>query len=174
MRAFIAIGSGELKDYFLDIQKQLPKETAKLSLTGAFHLTLKFLGEVPEDKISKIKEKLSAVSFQPFKITTSEIGFFPNEDWITVIWVGAEPKEEITALQKRIDNALFPLFEKETRFHPHITLARVKFISDTKEFIGKIKSIETEEKEINVRNFKLMKSTLTRDGAVYGELMVFG
>lgn len=173
MRAFIAIDLGELKDYFLRLQKQLP-ETAKLNLTKSFHLTLKFLGEAPDDKIEVIKKRLAEVNFSPFQITTSNIGFFPNENYINVVWVGAEPKGKITALQKRIDDLLLPLFERDVRFHPHITLARVKYISDKDDFMKKMRLIKTGEKEITIRKFMLMKSTLTKEGPVYGEIAVFG
>ena len=43
----------KLKGYFVNLQKQLPSDLAKLNVTKSFHLTLKFLGEVSEDKIDK-------------------------------------------------------------------------------------------------------------------------
>lgn len=153
MGTFIAVDFDELREYFSHLQKQMPVKNAKLSLTKSFHLTLKFLGEVPEDKIRDIKEKLSKIKISPFSIRTGNIGFFPNENYARVVWVGLEPIGSIAELQKQIDNELLPIFPREKNFHPHITLARVNFINDKKDFLNKINSIKTEIKEKSVKNF---------------------
>lgn len=171
MRLFIAIDLDN-EDYFKDIQKQIDSENAKINLTKAYHLTLKFLGEVGEDNISKIKEELNKVSFENFKIRTTKIGVFPNANFVRVIWIGMEPENEIIELKNKVDDCLSDLFRKEKDFKPHLTLARVKFVKDKDKFIENLKRIKIEEKEFNVSNIKLIKSTLTPDGPVYEDLLV--
>jgi len=168
MRCFIAI---ELdNDYFRELQNNI-KEHIKGTFPKTFHLTLKFLGEVEDDAVNNIKETLSNIKFESFKISLSKIGRFPNENYIRVIWIGLEPKEKIIELQKKIDNELLRLgFKKEKEFEPHLTLARVKFIKDKIKFNEFIKNIKVEKLEFDFDNFKLIKSTLTRNGAVYEEI----
>ena len=172
MRLFIAIGFDELKDYFLELQKLLPKN-AKLSLTKSFHITLKFLGEVQPEKVESIINDLKKVKSEPFSAFLDTVGIFPTENYIRVVWVGLNPEEKILELQKQIDEALSRLFKKEKDFKAHITLARVKYPEDKKAFVQQLKKIKIENKKINIKDFRLIKSTLTSKEPVYEDLAVF-
>tara|TARA_Y100000310_G_scaffold311240_1_gene357346 strand:- start:841 stop:1374 length:534 start_codon:yes stop_codon:yes gene_type:complete len=177
MRLFIAIEiPEEVKEYIVKIQKDIDNTANKTRFAdkNQIHLTLKFLGEVQPDKADVIKEELKRISFNPFSVQLDKIGVFPDEGYIRVIWVGLKPEEPILELQKDIDEALEKSFKKEKNFKAHITLARVKYIEDKENFINKLKNIEIENKKIEVNNFKLVKSTLTPEGPVYENLMVFG
>ncbi len=174
MRLFIAIElPEEVKSYLKDLQKQILNDKAKLTLANDFHLTLKFLGEVEEQDVDVIKSKLKEIMFEPFAAKLLTIGVFPSEKSIRVVWVGLEPKDLITDLQKKIDSSLQSKFEKDSRFHPHLTLARVKFLKDSKSYSARLKSINVEPKEFTVSNFKLIRSTLTPKGSVYEVLAEF-
>lgn len=116
---------------------------------------------------TKLKEALNKLTFEDFKIKTTKIGVFPNENFIRVVWIGLEPKDKIIELKNKIDESLKDIFSKEKDFKPHITLARVKFVKDKQEFIKKLKQIKIEEKEFVIKDIKLIKSTLTSDGPVY-------
>ena len=172
MRLFIAIDFNELRDYFIELQKLLPKN-AKLSLTKSFHITLKFFGEVQPDKVETITNTLKNIKFQSFSVFLDSIGIFPTENYIRVVWVGLKPEEKILELQKSIDELLKPLFKKEKEFKAHITLARVKYPEDKKQFLEEIKKIKIENKKIEIRDFRLIKSTLSPKGAIYENLAVF-
>jgi len=173
MRLFIAFDvSEEVKNHLLELQKQLPKDS-KLNLAKEFHETLKFLGDVDDDKVDKIKAMLSNVSFTQFNAKTSGIGVFPDEKMIRVVWVGLEPKDNIVGLQQEIEKALLDMFPKDTRFHPHLTLARVKFVKDKKDFMEKLNRLTIKEIEFPVSSFKLIKSTLTPEGPVYEDVAEF-
>ena len=78
MRLFIAIDFNELKDCFIELQNQLPKN-ARLSLTKTFHLTLNFLGEVQPDKAEKVANILKNIKFSHFTVFLDSIGIFPTE-----------------------------------------------------------------------------------------------
>ncbi len=171
MRLFIAL-EFEPKEYFFGIQKQISGD-GKLNFTKTFHLTLKFLGEVNENRVDEIKKLISEIKFNSFSAETSNIGFFPSENYIRVVWIGLEPKRDILELQQQVDKKLLSFFPKEKNFEPHITLARVKFLKDKKDFVEKIKEIKIEKKVFEIKNFKLIKSTLASEGPVYEDLGVF-
>jgi 2'-5' RNA ligase len=174
MRLFIAIDFKEIEDCLIKLQNNIDSSTAQLKKVSAFHLTLKFLGKVSEDKANIIKEKLKEVKFSPFSLTLDKIVVFPNENFIRVIWVSIKQSDGVIQLQKEIESALeeFKL-KKDFKFQPHITLARVKAIEDKEKFIKNIKEIEVEEKTIEIKDFKLIKSTLTQKGPVYEDVVVF-
>ena len=173
MRLFVAIDFNELKNYFTELQKQLP-QNAKLSLVKSFHLTLKFLGDVQQNNVDEIVDNLKKIKFQPFGVNLDSIGIFPTENYIRVVWVGLKPEDKVMDLQKQIDESLKKLFKNEKDFKAHITLARVRYPSDKKSFVDGIKKIKVESKEIKIKDFRLVKSTLTPQGPVYEDLKTFG
>lgn len=175
MRLFIALDLEELKDYFNEIQKQIPTDIAKIKPVNAFHLTLKFLGEVDKEKSEKIKQALSTIKFKPLKLKlTKELGFFPDKNYIKVIWIGLEENKELLDLQKQVEQSVHKYHMRgDFKFIPHLTLARVKFINDKEEFLDKIKKIKLKQKTITLESFKLIKSELTETGSVYEDLKIF-
>ncbi|MBD3313297.1 RNA 2',3'-cyclic phosphodiesterase [Candidatus Woesearchaeota archaeon] len=166
MRLFIGFdASQEAEHELLNAQKKI--ENAKINLVKDFHLTLKFLGEVDDDKSGEIEERLRKISFGSFKAELGGIGVFPSENHVKVIWIGLEPKDKIIGLQRKIEEALQGMFPKDMRFHPHITLARVKTVEDKEAFKENLKNIRIERIRFKVDKFKLIKSALTPDGPVY-------
>lgn len=172
MRLFIAIDFNGLKDYLVGLQNLLPKN-ARLSMTKSFHLTLKFLGEVHPDRIEDIIVILSGIKFDGFSVTVDSIGIFPTENYIRVVWAGIRPEDKVLELQKKIDESLKEMFKKEKDFKAHITLARVKYPEDKKGFVDSIRKIVVENKKIEVKDFRLVKSALTPKGPVYEDLAIF-
>ncbi len=174
MRTFIAVDlSQEAKDELASVQKQLSTAAAKMSLAHDFHLTLKFLGEITPAKVDAVKKALSTVAFKKFTAAVSGVGVFPSESYVRVAWVGLEPEGEFVQLQKKIDDALDKEFPKEKGFKPHITLARVKFVSDKQQFRQQLQQIKASSMKFTVDSFKLKRSTLSSKGAVYEDLAVY-
>jgi len=172
MRLFIAISVPDnVKEHFIFLQKQITVE-AKINFVKEFHLTLKFLGDVEESKLEDIKKQLSNVSFESFTAKLNCTGVFPNEKLIRVLWVGIEPADKITEIQKKVEASLEG-FEPDKRFHPHITLARVKFVKDRKALAEQFNSLSLEPLEFPVESIKLIKSTLTKEGPIYEEVASF-
>lgn len=135
------------------------------------HLTLKFLGEVREERIRDISEILKEISkgFKKFEVTLQGIGAFPNQSSPRVIWTGVEKgRKEMIELQKEIEERLVPLgFKKEERgFHPHLTIARVKGRGDFKELF----ETDYKSRTFLIDKIILFKSTLTPKGPIYEEL----
>ncbi|MBI2575478.1 RNA 2',3'-cyclic phosphodiesterase [Candidatus Woesearchaeota archaeon] len=175
MRLFIAIDlPEEAKSELRKAQNQLPEgKEANLSKPKDFHITLKFLGEATPQKAEWVKEKLRQVKFPGSRTTLSSLGVFPNENRIRVVWAGISPEEEAAKLQKEIDVLIGKEFPDDYRFSSHITLARVKYASDKKQFLQQLKRIRIEPVKFAVDSFKLKKSTLTKEGAVYDDLEVY-
>lgn len=181
MRCFIAIPMpDEIKEYLFSLQKQLIEDKELgITLTAVrdFHLTLKFLGEIDENKISKLSDSLKKVKFEGFKASLGKLGTFPSEKYIRVIWIGINPEERIVELQKTIDNSLNAIgFAKEKDFKAHLTLARVKNIENKEKLsakLAKLNSLHHEGKEFIVKDFRLIKSTLTPKGPIYDDLEIF-
>jgi 2'-5' RNA ligase len=91
------------------------------------HVTLKFIGEVPETKLSVIRAALASVrSEQPVTLDFRGLGFFPNEKHPRVFWVGIEASPNLKTLAAEIDGTTEKLgIPREQRpFSPHLTLAR--------------------------------------------------
>ena len=174
MRLFIAF---EIPD---DISAILHKVQSELHIPGratktkSFHLTLKFLGEVDDNTIPKIKEALSQIKFEPFKASLSDIGAFPNTRNPRIVWIGLEPHDPINAIQKQVNQAVRAFApEADNRFHPHLTLARIKFLNNKAQFQQSLESTTIPEANFKLKDFHLMKSNLTPQGPKYDILETF-
>ncbi len=163
MRTFIAVKiPEEIKKKIIEIQNKLPEFVGKKIEEENLHLTLKFLGEVSEEQIKIVKEKLRKIKIKKFNAKISDVGVF-TETFVRIIWIKIENCEE---LQKEIDEVLSGLFEEEKRFMGHLTIARVKSCKDKKKLIEEVKKLKLNE-EFIINEFELMKSDLKREGPVY-------
>ena len=156
----------EVKREIKKIQEKLPGFFGKKTELENLHLTLKFLGEIDEEKIQEVKNKLSEIKFNKFESEINSIGVFSGR-FIRIIWLHLKGVEE---LQKEIDENLKGLFEPEKRFMSHLTIARIKSVRDKKLFLEKLKEIKFSKIKFNVECFKLKKSILTKEKAVYDVL----
>jgi RNA 2',3'-cyclic 3'-phosphodiesterase len=174
MRTFIAIEIPEkIKKEILKIQEQLPEFKGKKIEFKNLHLTLKFLGEVDENKLEEIKNNLHKIKLNSFKTEIDSIGFFDNRKSIRkqlIIWLHMTNCDE---LQKEVDSKLIGLFEKERRFMAHLTIARIKEIENDKKFFTELKKINIDKMEFIVKEFYLKKSTVRRPGPVYENLETY-
>jgi len=92
------------------------------------HITLKFIGEQPAERLDPIRASLASLptAVAPIQISFRNYGFFPTAKSPRVFWVGIEAGELLAALAKAVDVALGRVdIPEETRaFSPHLTLAR--------------------------------------------------
>lgn len=171
IRTFIAV---ELPRNFIpDIEKicsMLKSPGVKTVDPKLVHITMKFLGDVREDKIEDIVSALSKINCRPFEATIKGVGVFPKLSFIRVIWLGAHGHFEM--LHSEIERVLSPFgFEKDTKFSPHATLARVKDSGKIKEIVERIKKVgDIDMGTMNVDSICLKKSTLTPEGPIYETL----
>ena len=136
-----------------------------------YHVTLKFLGEVPEDRMDGVQDALNHVGSTTVKLDLAVEGFgaFPTIRRPQVIWVGIEPSPALRCLKQDVEWALMGCgFERETRaFHPHLTLGR----ADAKGGAGAFRGLDdkaaslTYQGQVKVRKLDLMRSQLSKSGA---------
>lgn len=97
----------------------------------ALHLTLKFLGEVPPEKVEGISRALAraAAAVLPFPMDVAGAGTFPGKGRPRVVWADVrEPSGALARLHGAVEQGLAAEgFDREKRrFSPHITLGRVR------------------------------------------------
>ena len=175
-RCFIALElSREAINEIEEIQKLLKKKNlfyGKFTEPENLHLTLKFLGEITEERVKEVKEKLKLVKFPCFEASLGELGTFINR-YNSILWIKLNGKE-IWELQKKIDGNLEDLgFIAEERFMSHITIARMKKINDKAEFLHYVKNVKSCKIKFKVKEFVLKKSELNEEGPVYTDIERF-
>jgi|SRR5438552_974286 len=92
----------------------------------SLHITLKFIGEQPPERVEAITERLRRVEGSAFEIHAGGYGFFPTAKAPRVFWIGIHAGPQLTELAEKIDVATAELgIPREDRpFSPHLTLAR--------------------------------------------------
>lgn len=171
IRTFIAV---EFPERFVPeiekIESMLNTPGIKLVEPKQVHITMKFLGDISEEKVEPISSALSQVNCKPFEARIKGVGVFPRLAYIKVIWLGAEGNFE--ALHSEVERVLVLFnFEKDDKFSPHATLARVKALKEKVSLLEKIKKLENVDLgTMNVESLTLKKSTLTPKGPIYETL----
>ena len=173
IRCFISLElPREIMKYIEELQEQLTKNNffyGKFTEIENLHLTLKFLGEISEDKVEQVKKKLKEIDFKEFEVFIGEMGVFSKRSF-KILWVKLLNKK-IIELQKLIDDKVRELgFSVEERFMGHITLARIKKVVKKTEFLNYIKNLKLRKIKFRVKDFVLKKSVLTREGPNYQDL----
>lgn len=179
MRTFIAIElSEQIRNELSQIQSHLKYAGADVKWVEKdnIHLTLKFLGEVSEEKIEKIKSALDQIAGQakPFEISLKDLGAFPKIEYPRVIWVSLDKGAgESKILSEKIDEALLKIgFQKESRpFAAHLTIGRVRSPKNKDALKEKVQSYQPPTSNSqSISSVILFQSTLTPKGSIYTKL----
>lgn len=182
VRSFIAIKlPDELKLRLAQLETELKRDEppgVKWVSPDSIHLTLKFLGNIAAGRIEAVTGAMeeSARGIAPFRLRARGLGVFPTLQRAQVAWVGIDGEVgRLSQLQKQLESNLARLgFTPESRaFTPHLTLARLKNYAslDERQSFGRlIASREFAAGDIEVEAVSLMKSRLTRSGAIYSRL----
>lgn len=141
------------------------------------HVTLKFIGEVPSEKLGAIRAALAAIrSNQAVTIEFRGLGFFPAEKHPRVFWAGMNASPNLKTLASDIENATQKLgIPPEQRpFSPHLTLARFEPPRLPEKLrAGMQENIEREFGSLAAEEFNLIESKLKPSGAEYTTLETF-
>jgi 2'-5' RNA ligase len=182
IRAFVAanLDSG-LKVALARVQDRLKATRADVGWVRPenLHLTLKFLGQVEESRISAIGQAIAAAAAGrgPVHLVFQGLGAFPRPREARVVWVGiSNGAEALGALQAKVETALESLgFMREARpFTAHLTLGRVRGPAYREQLARALSEAPVEVLgEMVLDRIELMKSNLSPGGARYTILQSF-
>ena len=183
VRSFIAIELPEgLRRELGTLQARLKSHNppfVKWADPGGIHLTLKFLGNIATGKITEITRAIEAAAagIPPFYLQVKGLGVFPGLKRVQVAWVGLNGQiDRLSQLYQGIEANLARLgFARESRpFTPHLTLARVRDRASAveREAFGQIIASTSPDIDyaFEVDALSLMRSQLTREGAIYSPI----
>ena len=183
VRTFVAVDLPDEVERVLGATAQILRDARIEGLRPVrpegIHLTLKFLGDVPESQVGEIGQVVSeaVAGHRQFDVSTGGFGAFPNTRRPQVLWVGIEGDVgPLIRLQSDVDAALGALgIPTEARpFHPHLTLARLdrrmpaharRASLDALESTGLVAGMR-----VPVGSVSLVQSILGRGGARYERL----
>ena len=138
-----------------------------------FHITLKFLGDVEQNRISALWESVcvAVAESRPFTMALRGLGAFPNVHTPRVAWVGIdEGAAALVELAAKVEGACEQHgFPPESRpFHAHLTLGRARRPTPNPPLAATIEGMAGADLgEARVDRILLMKSRLTPRGAQY-------
>ena len=176
VRCFVAI---ELPDPVRrrlgDLQERLARQCRGVRWVrpDAIHVTLKFLGDVPDAQLAPVSEAVSDVASQcmPFEFEVRSAGCFPPQRSARVVWAGVEnTTEALATCQDLCENAFVELgFARESRsFSPHLTLGRVKDPRSAGDLRKRVAELgDFDGGTVIVSELILFESRLSKQGAQY-------
>jgi len=186
LRLFIAISIPEpVRDEIIRVQEELlplvPRGVARWTRPDQFHLTLRFLGDVPADGVEDLKKSAGAVcrNARPLSLRAEGIGFFPNLRAPRVIWVGInDGAGRLVDLQQQIETAVGPFSPEpgEKNFTGHVTLGRLKNPrpADTRDLAARAQTLEKRLfGEWTSQEMEIIRSELSPAGARHTLLAAF-
>lgn len=168
IRLFVAIALPEsVRDRMAMLGGGVPG--AKWTSAENMHLTLSFIGEVPEDRMADIHHGLSRIRQPAFDLVLSGIGYFKKGRHPSLLWVGIERNDALLQLHERVEQAL----QREgcefdaRRYSPHVTLARLQRAPEDRvaAFVAQHNLFRTPP--IRVESFTLFSSFLSSSGSIY-------
>lgn len=178
IRAFVAVEiSSEAKNEIERIIKYLKtsKIEAKWVDPAVMHGTLKFLGSVEIENIYNIAFRMRDIlsKMDPFKISLSAIGTFPENKHPRAVWVGIDDKKRVMEKLHIEINKLIKeegIISENRTFKPHITLCRIKSPKNTPRLSGLIKAVKILPIVSFISEIVIFRSDLSPEGAVHTPL----
>ncbi len=177
LRTFVALdvgpeARGGLARWMAELGPRLPG--FKWVEPENLHLTLRFLGETPAERLPALREALAAAAqVAPFELVVRGAGAFPDAAAPRVLWAGVEATAALAALQRRVEEAVAPLGwpPEPGRFLPHVTVARARAVRRRPELAPHLAAVAGRVwGRVEVREVLFLRSTLTPRGPLYEPL----
>ncbi len=177
MRLFVAVDiDDKIRNAMADLQSKLKgsgsfeKKEAKWIDPKLVHLTLKFLGEVKNEKAPIICKAVQEVAdrHESFSIDVKSVGCFGRP--AKVVWVGIEKADSLVNLQQDVEQALADAgWPPEARqFSPHLTICRVKNLIAGKKLGELVKNYtDLQLGSVWIDSVRVYSSELTSTGPIY-------
>ncbi len=143
---------------------------ARWTSKDQMHCTIRFIGDTDDAELEETIDILESVNRSRFSLNIKGVGYFPPRRKPNIIWAGIELSEPFSELKDSIELRMQELgYENEERkYHPHITLARLRQESPIDRIMGFISANALLKfPDIPINEFHLYSSTLTPDGAVH-------
>lgn len=175
-RLFVAVKfepDGELIENYQRFKKWFSSDRISWVDEKFMHITLKFIGDTPEEKISVIHDTLQNVAalHSSFEVELKGAGVFGSTYKPRVLWFGIEePLNGMSILARNIAGALEEKGWEDDRqnYVPHLTIGRIKYIRIKKKLTEKVAKMQGKHlQEIPVDAFHLIESVLSQDGPEY-------
>jgi 2'-5' RNA ligase len=180
MRLFVALDLSEsiraaIATFCERLRRAYP--AARWVRTEGIHVTLKFIGEVAEDRVPAIQTALDKIRVSaPIEMNFRDTGFFPNERRPRVFWIGIHAAPNLAQIAAEIESQLEPLgIPRESRdFRPHLTLARFEETRGLEELLAALQESGSREfGSLETSEMHLYQSKLGHGGAQYTRLATF-
>jgi RNA 2',3'-cyclic 3'-phosphodiesterase len=180
-RCFIAIKipfENSLSQFYEQLRKELSASVINWVKPENIHLTLNFLGELPDKQIERTIDELNkvALNFESFSCDLNGFGSFGSTKNPTVLFIGINASQKLIELRIQLDEGLKLTGYKpdERIFKPHLTLGRIKEFKNQPELrrlTGKYN--DSFFLSFNVSSLILYESRLSSLGPVYTPIRIF-
>ncbi len=134
-----------------------------------YHITLRFIGEVPAWRAEEIDLALAGLRATGFDLQLSGVGTFEKGGKVMALWIGVDRNPALEHLQSKIETAMqrTGLESERRRFNPHITLARVDSVVPHKvaEWVQGRNLFRSDR--VPIDHFTLFRSRLGKEQAIY-------
>jgi len=127
IRLFAAIAvPDEIGEGLTRRQQGLPG--ARWRPTDAFHITLRFFGEIAESLADDLDAELSTISSEPMTLALAGVGSFQDGGEVHAVWAGVAESEPLKRLAARCETAArrAGLPADRRAWKPHVTLAYLR------------------------------------------------
>jgi 2'-5' RNA ligase len=176
MRLFTAIDIPTAVNRNLEALLGKLRATARLkwSALGNLHITTKFVGEWPEERLEELKSALTALPpREAVEIAVRGLGWFPNPHSPRVFWAAVKAPPALADLAHETDAAMARIgVPRETKpFAPHLTLARIKEPVPLAAMRQTIAALDSDDfGQFTADGFYLYLSEMKPSGSVYTRL----
>ena len=177
IRCFVSVDVEDesLLDMFQSLQRMLLETGNPMRLVKRenMHLTLRFLGEIPEPRVRQVMKGLAELMFERFRIEFKGLGVFPSRSFVRVVWVGVgKGVRELESIHSQLNEVLRRVGFESEKLSPHLTIARVKTVRNRQGLLRVLDEYgETSFGFMEVSSVRLKRSILTPKGPVYTTLM---
>jgi 2'-5' RNA ligase len=154
-----------------------PEALIKWSPLDNLHVTTKFIGEWPPERLPELETALeSLLPREPFSIELSGLGWFPNERSPRVLWAGVHAPSDLADMARDTDKKLAEIGvpQEERPFSPHLTLARIKNPVPLNQLRKKIQELQPAAMgSFEANCFHLFRSDPGSHSSIYRKLRAF-
>lgn len=176
MRCFLAIElPASVRDLLAGLQERLRElgRAVRWTRVEHIHLTLKFLGEVPDRDVAGVCDAAArvAVRFEPFELAVGGTGCFPPRGAARIVWTGIDgPPQPLIDCHRAGEQAYADLgFKPENRkYSPHLTIGRVRDARASQEIRAAVeREADFSAGSFPVEELVMFQSVLRPTGPIY-------